>query len=110
MVTASPVTIAVPAARRPRLHGIMPAAMAAAAGFGCAVLGHRLVPAVGVLTFAVGLGVAAANVNLLPAQSRARLGFLTKKLLRTGVMLLGFSVSFAAVAALGAPVLAIVAS
>ncbi|GIH06124.1 membrane protein [Rhizocola hellebori] len=109
MVTTSPVTIAVPAARHPRPHTKVAAVLAAAAGLGGAMLGHRLVPAVGVLTFAVGLGVLAANLNLLPGRSKAALGFLTKKLLRVGVTLLGFSVSLAAIAALGAPVIAIVA-
>ena len=109
-MTASNKAVADPSARRPRPHTVVPAAVAAAAGLGGAALGHRLVPEVGVLTWAVGLGVLAANLNLLPGASTAALGFLTKKLLRVGVMLLGFSVSFGAIAALGAPVIAIVAT
>ncbi|MFD0592279.1 YeiH family protein [Catellatospora coxensis] len=100
--------VAVPAAPRPRT--LLPAVLTAAAGLGGAALGHRLVPQIGVLTWAVGLGVLAANLNLLPAAGRAGLGLLTKKLLRVGVALLGFSVSPAAITALGAPVLALVAT
>ena len=108
-MTASGVSVAVPIARRPRWPGLGPAA-AAAVGLGGAILGHRLVPAVGVLTWAVGLGVLAANLNLVPGRSRAALGFMTRKLLRVGVMTLGFSVSFVAIGALGTPVIAIVAT
>jgi len=79
-----------------------------AAGLGAATLGHRLVPSVGVLTWAVALGVLAANLNLLPAGTRTVLGPLTKRLLRVGVALLGFSISLGAIAALGPPVIAIV--
>ena len=70
----------------------------AAAGLGAAMALHRLVPQVGVLTWAVGLGVVLANVGLLRGVELARI---TKKLLRVGVVLLGFSVSLASVAALG---------
>jgi uncharacterized integral membrane protein (TIGR00698 family) len=79
-----------------------------AAGLGAATLGHKLVPSVGVLTWAVALGVLAANLNLLPASTRTVLGPLTKRLLRIGVALLGFSISLGAIAALGPPVIAIV--
>ena len=70
-----------------------------ALGLGGAVLGHRLVPAVGILTWSVGLGVAAANLGLVPRAGARQLGVLTKKLLRVGIVLLGFSVSFASIAA-----------
>ena len=103
-------TVVVPGARRPGPQALVPAALAVAVALGAALLAHRLVPAVGVLTWAVGLGVAAANLNVLPAACRTALGPLTKKLLRVGVTLLGFSVSLGAIAALGAPVIAIVAA
>jgi uncharacterized integral membrane protein (TIGR00698 family) len=89
---------------------VVPGLAAAAAGLGLAVLAHRIVPQVGVLTWAVGLGVLAANLNLLPHVGKVGLSRITKKLLRVGVMLLGFSVSFASIAALGAPVIAIIAT
>jgi uncharacterized membrane protein YadS len=68
-----------------------------------------MVPAVGVLTWSVGLGVAAANTGLLPRSARPALTWATRRLLRLGVVLLGFSISFASVAALGVPVMVLTA-
>jgi uncharacterized integral membrane protein (TIGR00698 family) len=93
-----------------RRRPLVPALVVTALGLGVAALGHWLVPQVGVLTWAVAVGVVAANLNLLPASSKPALGYLTKKLLRAGVMLLGFSVTLGSIAALGAPVIAIVAT
>jgi uncharacterized integral membrane protein (TIGR00698 family) len=81
----------------------------AAPGLVMAVLGHLLVPQVGILTWAIGLGVAAANLGLLPRTATTQLALVTKKLLRVGIVLLGFSVSFASITALGLPLIAIVA-
>ena len=80
-----------------------------ALGLGGAFLGHRFVPAVGVLTWAIGLGVVAANIGVLPRSGTASLARVTKKLLRVGIVLLGFSVSFGSIAALGLPLIAVVA-
>ncbi|GAA0464036.1 membrane protein [Actinoplanes capillaceus] len=107
-MTATDVAAPAPAGRHQR-PGLAPGLLVAAAGLGGALLGHRIVPQIGVLTWAVALGVAAANLNLLPRRGRAVLGRLTKRLLRAGVILLGFSVSIDAIAALGAPVIAAVA-
>ncbi|WP_412735329.1 YeiH family protein [Krasilnikovia sp. MM14-A1259] len=101
------VAVAVPPRQRPA--GLIPGLVAAAVGLGGAFAIHQLVPKVGVLTWAVALGVAAANLRVLPGACRVALGLLTKKLLRAGVMLLGFSVSIGSIVALGAPVIAIVA-
>lgn len=79
------------------------------AGLAAAFLGHRFVPAVGVLTWSIGLGVLAANTGVLPRQGVASLAAATKRLLRVGIVLLGFSVSFGSIAALGLPLLAVVA-
>jgi uncharacterized integral membrane protein (TIGR00698 family) len=78
-------------------------------GLGGAVLGHLLVPQIGILTWSIGLGVAAANLGLLPEAGSKELGRLTRRLLRVGIVLLGFSVSFASIAALGLPLIAVVA-
>jgi len=102
---AIPVTGAVAEASRRPTAGLV----AAGLGLAGAVAGHLLVPQVGVLTWAVGLGVVAANAGLLPASARPALNWLTRRLLRVGVVLLGFSISFAAVAALGLPVVALTA-
>ncbi|MFL6154205.1 MAG: YeiH family protein [Ornithinibacter sp.] len=85
------------------------AAVVLVLGLAGAFLGHRLVPAVGVLTWSIGLGVVAANVGVLPRRVGASLARVTKKLLRVGIVLLGFSVSFGSIAALGLPLLAVVA-
>ncbi|EWT00253.1 membrane protein [Intrasporangium oryzae NRRL B-24470] len=78
-------------------------------GLGGALLAHQLVPAVGVLTWAIGLGVLAANTGMLPRSGVGPLALVTKKLLRVGIVLLGFSVSFGSIAALGLPIIAVVA-
>lgn len=75
-----------------------------------ASVGHLLVPQVGVLTWAIGLGIAVANLGLLPSGAAPQLGVLTRRLLRVGIVLLGFSVSFASIAALGLPLVALVVS
>jgi uncharacterized integral membrane protein (TIGR00698 family) len=78
-------------------------------GVAGAVLGHWLVPPVGVLTWAIALGVVAANARLLPATVAGQVAPVTRRLLRVGIVLLGFSVSFASIAALGLPLIALVA-
>jgi uncharacterized integral membrane protein (TIGR00698 family) len=80
-----------------------------ALGLGGAVLAHQLVPQVGILTWAIGLGVLAGNIGVLPQSGAKQLGLFTKKLLRVGIVLLGFAVSFASIAALGLPLIAVVA-
>jgi uncharacterized integral membrane protein (TIGR00698 family) len=62
-----------------------------------------------VLTFAVALGLVAGNTRLLPAAAGAALRGLTRRLLRIGIVLLGFSVSFGSIAALGPGTVALVA-
>jgi uncharacterized integral membrane protein (TIGR00698 family) len=100
-----------PAPRAPRARlWFLPGLAVAGLGLGGAVLGHQLVPQVGILTWAIGLGVAAANLGVLPESGAKQLGLVTKKLLRIGIVLLGFSVSFAAIAALGLPLIGVVAA
>jgi uncharacterized integral membrane protein (TIGR00698 family) len=86
-----------------------PGLLAGALGLLGAVLAHQFVPAVGILTWAVALGIAATNLRLLPAAAKPGLGKLTKKLLRIGVVLLGFTVSVQSIAALGLGTIALVA-
>jgi uncharacterized integral membrane protein (TIGR00698 family) len=73
------------------------------------LLAHRFVPAIGVLTWAVALGMLAGNTRLLPAAAGAALSRVTRRLLRVGIVLLGFSVSFGAIAALGLGTVGLVA-
>ena len=86
----------------------LPGLLVTAAGILAALGVHRLVPQVGTLTWAVILGAAAANLNLLPEATRPGLRVATKKLLRIGVVLLGFSLSLVSIAKLGGPVIALV--
>jgi uncharacterized integral membrane protein (TIGR00698 family) len=96
-------------APRHRWTRVLPGVLFLAVGLGSAFLAHRLVDQVGVLTWAVGLGVLAANVGLVPDAAQAGLGAVSKRLLRVGIVLLGLSVSFAAVGALGLPLLGVIA-
>ncbi|HWJ67229.1 MAG TPA: putative sulfate exporter family transporter [Nocardioides sp.] len=94
----------------PRLRdGGTTATVALVLGVAGAFVGHRVVPGVGPLTWAVGLGVLAANTGLLRGPGARALGRPTRRLLRIGVVLLGFSISLAAVVDLGLPVLALTA-
>lgn len=89
-------------------RAIAPGIALTMAGTAAALVAHRLVPQVGVLTWAVALGAFVANFNLLPNTTSLGLRFATRKLLRVGVVLLGFSLSLGAIASLGVPVVALV--
>jgi uncharacterized integral membrane protein (TIGR00698 family) len=111
-LTTNPTPVAVHTERRPaqrRWTTVLIGLLIVAVGYGAATLGHRLVPQVGVLTWAVGLGMIAANLKLIPAVGKRALGLVTKRLLRVGIVLLGFAVSFHAIAALGLNTIAVVA-
>jgi uncharacterized integral membrane protein (TIGR00698 family) len=97
----------VESAEQPRAR-LWPGLVAAALGLAGAVLAHQFVPAVGILTWAVALGIAATNLRVLPAAARPGLGRVTKRLLRIGVVLLGFTVSLQSIAALGPATIALV--
>jgi len=86
-----------------------PGLVAAALGLGGAMLAHQLLPAIGVLTWAVALGMVAGNIGLLPPVAKQALAAVTKRLLRIGIVLLGFAVSFGAIMALGVGTVALVA-
>ena len=86
-----------------------PGLVAAALGLGGALLAHEFVPAIGVLTWAVALGMVAGNTGMLPPVAKQALAAVTKRLLRIGIVLLGFAVSFGAIMALGVGTIALVA-
>ncbi|WP_436697514.1 YeiH family protein [Nocardioides sp. BYT-33-1] len=87
---------------------VLPGLGLTAAGVVLAWVGHRLVPAVGVLTWAVLLGAVVANLDLVPGTARPGLRLAVQRLLRIGVVLLGLSLSLTTIAALGVPVIALV--
>lgn len=70
----------------------------------------RLLPSLSPLVLAVAIGAALTNLGLLPRWSRAGLHFASKRLLRVGVVLLGFQLAIRQVLALGGPGLAVVAA
>jgi uncharacterized integral membrane protein (TIGR00698 family) len=105
-VRARPEPVATEEQPRTRMW---PGLLAAALGLLGAVLAHRFVPAVGILTWAVALGIAATNLRLLPAAAKPGLGRLTRRFLRIGVVLLGFTVSVQSIGALGFGTIALVA-
>ena len=86
-----------------------PGLVAAAFGLGGAMLAHQFVPAIGVLTWAVALGMVAGNTGLLPRVAKQALAKVTKRLLRIGIVLLGFAVSFGSIMALGLGTVALIA-
>lgn len=87
---------------------LLPGLVVTVLGVAAANLVHRYVDAVGVLTWSVILGALAANLSLVPAAAVPGLRFAMKKLLRVGVVLLGFSLPLASILALGVPVIALV--
>jgi uncharacterized integral membrane protein (TIGR00698 family) len=92
----------------PHLASPLPGLVVTGLGVALALLAHRLFSQVGVLTWAVVLGAAAANLNLLPGTTRPGLRLATRRLLRVGVALLGFSLPVAAILALGLPMIGLV--
>ena len=78
-------------------------------GLGGSLLGHWLVPQVGLLTWGICLGTLVGNIGVLPRIGARHLGLLSKVLLQAGIVLLGFSASFASITALGLPLLAVIA-
>lgn len=95
-------------ARRTQRSVLLPGLVITGVGVALATAGHHVVPSVGVLTWAVLLGAVAANLDLIPIAAQPGLRIAVKKLLRVGVVLLGFSLSLTAIGALGAPVIALV--
>jgi uncharacterized integral membrane protein (TIGR00698 family) len=94
--------------RPPECSSIAPGLAVTFLGTAAAVAAHALVSQVGTLTWAVLFGAVAANLNMLPRSSAPGLKFATKRLLRLGVALLGFSLSLRAVADLGIQVVGMV--
>lgn len=75
---------------------------------GGAYLVARVVPSISPLVAAVAIGAILANLNLVPDWSRPAMQFSAKRLLRLGVVLLGFQLAIGEVLRLGVPGLAVV--
>jgi uncharacterized integral membrane protein (TIGR00698 family) len=107
-----PITLAVTGPPRRRvdaaravLPGLVLVAVCVAAAYGVS----RVIPSISPLVAAVALGALLANVGLVPEWSRAGAHFAAKRLLRFGVVLLGFQLAVREVLALGGPGLVVVA-
>ncbi|WGY02442.1 putative sulfate exporter family transporter [Nocardioides sp. QY071] len=104
-------TVPVPtttSARRTQRSVLLPGLVLTGGGVVVAYAGHHLLPSVGVLTWAVLIGAVVANLDLIPIATQPGLRIAVRKLLRAGVVLLGFSLSLTAIGALGTPVIALV--
>lgn len=96
------------ALQRARRSSPLPGLLLVAAGVAVAMLLHRVVGSVGVLTSAVLVGALLANTGALPVVTRPGLDLAAKKFLRVGIVLLGLSLSVVSIADLGLPLLAMV--
>ncbi|WP_271395055.1 YeiH family protein [Neomicrococcus lactis] len=90
------------------MHQNVPGVIAAAVGVTCAFLVHQLVPAIPAMTWCVIVGMLASNVMaLVPANLRFRdlltpgMSFSGKRLMRWGIVFLGFQLVFADIVQLG---------
>jgi uncharacterized integral membrane protein (TIGR00698 family) len=93
--------------RRPHfLAELLPGAVATVVAVGLSVLVNWQLAAVSALTVAVILGVAAGNSPVLPRSATPGLGWLTRRLLRGGVVLLGLQLAVDQVIDLGPGVIA----
>ena len=69
---------------------------------------NHLVPSLSPLVVSVVIGAVLANLGVVPAWSRGGAHFAAKRLLRVGVVLLGFQLAIAQVISLGGPAVAVV--
>ncbi|WP_432457767.1 YeiH family protein [Cellulomonas iranensis] len=104
--TSPATTLACLALRRGRAltPGLALCAAATLASLGAA----HVLPGVSPLVVAIALGVVLANTTGAPAAAGPGLAVAARRLLRVGVVLLGLRLALADVAALGAPLLAVV--
>jgi uncharacterized integral membrane protein (TIGR00698 family) len=99
----------VPSSEFPSPHySVVPGLLVATVGVATAMTAHRYIGQIGVLTWSVVLGAMAANLSLFPSATEPGLRVGTKKLLRVGVVLLGLSLPFGSILALGMPVIVLV--
>ena len=80
---------------------LLPGLILAAAGSAAAWISHELFDVFPVLMVALLLGAVLSNLGLIPRRARAGLTFASRRLLRMGIVLLGFRLSLGEVGDLG---------
>ncbi|HEX6446624.1 MAG TPA: putative sulfate exporter family transporter [Streptosporangiales bacterium] len=105
---ASTPAPAPPPPRRPAVLRHAPGLAVVAVGVAVAFAVNRLLPVAGTLTVAVALGVLARNAGLVRPWALPGARFATRRLLRTGVVLLGLQLAVGQVLRLPAGVLLVV--
>ena len=91
-----------------RVGGFMPGIILCLAMGSAALAAAKLIPGMSALLIAILLGALWRNLVPVPAVFEQGVAFSAKKLLRAGIVLLGFQLSLGAILALGPGVLAIV--
>lgn len=89
-------------------RGLAPALAVLGLGAAAAYVAHRAIPSVPSLPLAVGLGLAVANIGSVGAALPAGIPAAASRLLRVGIVLLGFQLAAGDVLALGGARLAVV--
>jgi uncharacterized integral membrane protein (TIGR00698 family) len=102
------VVQAQPAGALPSQRELAPGLILAAAGAAAAWVSHELFDLFPVLMVALLLGAVLSNLGLIPHRARSGLKFTSRKLLRVGIVLLGFRLSLSQVGELGPRGLAVV--
>ena len=97
-----------PAGALPSRRELAPGLILAAAGAAAAWISHELFDVFPVLMVALLLGAVLSNLGLIPLRARSGLKFTSRKLLRVGIVLLGFRLSLSQVGELGPRGLAVV--
>ncbi|KRF10377.1 hypothetical protein ASH02_19885 [Nocardioides sp. Soil796] len=98
-----------PSRKTPRPE-LLPGLLITAGGVAVAMGLYRLMPEISALTWSVLLGAILANVGRIPDRAKPGLKIATKKVLRLGVVLLGFSLPAAAILGLGLPIIVLTAA
>ena len=90
------------------MRGLLPGLGIALVGLVVAVLVSSLVESLSAIVVAVGLGFLVRNLGVLPDSAETGLTFAAKKVLRVGVVLLGFRLALTDLLDVGAPALVVV--
>lgn len=113
MVPTSSAPVSSPFRLRGRLSplgGALPGLLLVGGGVALSAGMHRLVPSIGVLVAAVVAGALLTNLGLVPDACRRGCDLAARRLLRAGVVLLGFQLAAGDLLRLGLPQLVVVAA